>query len=151
MLKKLKEKLHTYCHNWVDEKVELAQNNLSQFQLSANEETKSSAGDKYETGRAMAQLEIEKASIQLAEAYKLKRLLSDINIKGVSEKVILGSLVCANEEWFFISISAGRIDFDDYSVICVSPVSPIGRLLLGLQVGESFKFNQLEYTIKEII
>jgi hypothetical protein len=54
----------------VHQRIASAEEAIRMAQESANQEGKSSAGDKYETGRAMAQLEIEKASGQLAEANK---------------------------------------------------------------------------------
>ena len=67
---------------YVHERIAATQEAIYTAQLSANEETKSSAGDKYETGRAMAQLEIEKNTAQLAEALKLKQMLKQISSIG---------------------------------------------------------------------
>ena len=41
----------------LDEKIQVALQAMKAAQESANAETKSSAGDKYETGRAMGQIE----------------------------------------------------------------------------------------------
>lgn len=82
---------------------------IEHAQLAANEETKSSAGDKYETGRAMMQLEIEKQSVQLAEAMKLKHVLSQINPEKTTETIQSGSLVFTDQGNFYISISAGKL------------------------------------------
>ena len=50
-------------------------------QEAANEEGKSSVGDKYETGRAMMQIERDKAAQQLDEALKLKNIIDQISIE----------------------------------------------------------------------
>ncbi|MCU0369347.1 MAG: 3-oxoacyl-ACP synthase, partial [Cyclobacteriaceae bacterium] len=71
----LKQCLFQYCTEFVNRRIENARLASESAQDSANMEEKSSAGDKYETGRAMAQLENEKALQQLAEANKLKSLL----------------------------------------------------------------------------
>ena len=60
---------------------------------SLNEETKSSSGDKYETSRAMIQIEREKNSRQIKEIGNLKKqLLSIKSIKVNNSKVSQGSI-----------------------------------------------------------
>lgn len=149
-MRKLKEKLYTYCQNWIDEKIKLAQATIGNAQSSANEETKSSAGDKYETGRAMAQLEVEKGSMQLAEASKLSRLMDRFSPYTSNSTITLGSLVHTDRDWFYISVSAGKVVIDDQSVVCLSSVSPLGAQMMGLNKGQVFKFNRLPYVIEEI-
>ena len=78
--KLLRQQLLSQCQIVVHQRIASAQDAIRMAQDSANEEGKSSAGDKYETGRAMAQLEIEKASSQLAEANKLKQALEQIPV-----------------------------------------------------------------------
>ena len=51
----LKKGLYTEVSRLLTEKIRVAETAMQAAQASANEETKSSAGDKYETGRAMAQ------------------------------------------------------------------------------------------------
>jgi len=47
---------------------------------SRDNETKSTAGDKYETGRAMADIEVQKLDMQLA---KHKQMLSEFRVAAV--------------------------------------------------------------------
>ena len=56
----IKQTLYNFCVTYINQRMATAQQAIHTAQASANEETKSSAGDKYETGRAMMQLEIEK-------------------------------------------------------------------------------------------
>jgi hypothetical protein len=149
-LKDLKNQLYQYCHHWVDKKIALAQNEIKSAQSSANEETKSSAGDKYETGRAMAQLEIEKNSSQLAQAYKLKQQLNEFSAETNSEFIKLGSLVKTNSGLYYLSVSAGKVVIDNHTCICLSPASPLGGKMIGLKAGSSFNFNGQDHTIREV-
>jgi transcription elongation GreA/GreB family factor len=150
-LKQLKEKLYAYCQNWIDEKIKLAQSTIDNAQSSANEETKSSAGDKYETGRAMAQQEVEKGSMQLAEASKLNSLMNLFSANtSDSTRITLGSLVHTDRDWFYISVSAGKVVINGKSVICLSSASPLGAQMIGLSRGQVFKFNRLTYMIEDI-
>lgn len=149
-LKKIKQQLYQYCQQWVDHKIALAQKEINAVQTSANEETKSSVGDKYETGRAMAQLEIEKNTRQLVEANKLKQLLSRFSGESKTGNIQLGSLIQANNSWFYLSIGAGKITLDDVDYICLSPISPLGAKMMNLGPEDKFSFNKLDYHIQKV-
>lgn len=149
-MKELKQKLYQHCQRWVDDRVKLAQETIQLAQESSNEETKSSAGDKYETARAMAQLEKEKGSMQLAEAIKLKKAMQAFSQSAQSSNIELGSLVKANKSWYYISISAGEVSLDGIPCICISPVSPLGATMIGLSAGDYFTFNKQKVIIVEV-
>ena len=51
----IKEKLYTKCIQFIENRHQTIQNSISEIQESLLSETKSSAGDKHETGRAMLQ------------------------------------------------------------------------------------------------
>jgi len=146
----LKVKLHSLCQAYVEQRIDTAQKAIAASQASANEESKSSAGDKYETGRAMAQLEIEKNSVQLAEAQKLKVALSQIKLDQPTDTVQSGSLVITNQGNFYIMISAGQFTIDSISYFCISPASPIGSKLISLKAKEQFSFNNKTYQIEKV-
>ena len=57
----LRKILYELCCTYADSRIRVAQEAIQQAQQAANMEEKSTAGDKYETGRAMAHLEKEKA------------------------------------------------------------------------------------------
>jgi hypothetical protein len=107
-------------------------------------ETKSSAGDKHETSRAMLQLEMEKASQQLTSVNQLKTVLDKINITKTLHLICLGSLIVTTKGFYFLAISAGKITIDSVDYYAVSINSPIGQQLLGKKVGDKISFNQAE-------
>lgn len=146
----LKQQLHSRCLTYVEDRIKAAQEAIQIAQQSANEETKSSAGDKYETGRAMAQLEIEKNGVQLAEALRLKQTLEQILADPQTETARVGSLVITNQGNFYISISAGQFTIDNKVYFVISPASPIGQKLLGLHVEQGFLFNKKEFLVLQI-
>ncbi|UII77719.1 3-oxoacyl-ACP synthase [Flagellimonas sp. HMM57] len=146
----MKEKLLQFCWDYVNGKMENLQKRSDALQESLNSETKSSAGDKHETGRAMVQLEQEKLGKQLFEVEQMKRLLQKVAIEKVPHKVALGSLVKTSTSKYFISISAGEFKTKDISVFCVSPSSPISKALLGKETKEVFLFNGMQKEILEI-
>ena len=69
----LKQQLYQYCWTFIEDRFKTIQNNIEELQKALNSETKSSAGDKHETGRAMLQLDREKLGLQLAEINKIKK------------------------------------------------------------------------------
>ncbi|NEU66064.1 GreA/GreB family elongation factor [Spirosoma agri] len=119
-------------------------------QESANSESKSSAGDKYETGRAMAQIERDRYAHQLDVALAVEQELTRINSEKEYTVVQPGSLVTTNRGMFFISISAGKLNIDGKDVFAISPASPIGSALAGRRAGETVLFNKLVYEILSV-
>lgn len=118
-------------------------------QESANSESKSSAGDKYETGRAMAQLERDRHAQLLADAQRMMQDLTQIDL-APALVVRAGSLVKTARGTFFISISAGRISLDGSEYMAVSAASPIGVALRGKRVGDTAVFNTIRYVIEAV-
>lgn len=143
--------LFAFCTDFVMERINRLKNEIKKTQASANEETKSSAGDKYETGRAMAQLEIGKNSVQLREAERLLGMLQAIHQELISEIVIPGSLVKTNKGDFYISISIGLIKLKQNQYFIIAPDSPIGLLFMGKKVRDVISWNKAQYQIHEII
>jgi transcription elongation GreA/GreB family factor len=145
----LKEKLLTLCVQHVDEKIRAATEAMRNAQQAANEESKSSAGDKYETGRAMMQIERDKAATQLDEALKLKKTLSLIGASG-SHRVSLGCIVITKTFNAFIGVGPGKLTVDGIDYFVVTPMSPLGKTLSGLEVGTEFTFNNKPNCVLEI-
>jgi len=144
----LKRKLYQSCEVFIEDKFETIQKAIEELQKALDSETKSSAGDKHETGRAMLQLEREKAGQQLAEINKTKMILSKVNLNNKSNVVTLGSLVHTNKLNYFITISAGKLMVDNESFYAISTNTPIGKLLIGKKKGDviSFNGNSIEIT-----
>lgn len=137
----IKEKLLNECKEFVNKRLQTVENTISSNQKALQSETKSSAGDKHETGRAMLQLEMEKASQQLAGISIMNQILSKIDISKTSEVAHLGSLIISEKAKYFLSISAGKISIDSNDYYAVSVSSPIGKLLLGKKMNDIFHFN----------
>ena len=145
----LKKQLLELCHQAVDAKITACISAIALARESSREETKSSAGDKYETARAMIQQEIDKYSLQLRDAEKQKSLLT--GIPETTDVIIRnGSLVNTNNGIFFISISIGPLVIEKETYLAISPVSPIGALLLGKRKGDTFQFRGNEYRVEEV-
>lgn len=118
---------------------------------SSAEDTKSSAGDKYETGREMLQQEKDRGMAQLTEANKLLVALQRISTSGTATKAEEGSVVITDNGSFYIAISAGSLTLDSKIYFAVSAASPIGAKMLGCKVGDEFGLNGKVYKVKEIV
>ncbi len=147
----LKEELYQFCSDFVDGRWLTIQNNINAIQESLTSETKSSAGDKHETGRAMLQLEREKSGQQLSEVEKLKEVISKIDINKSSKVIGLGSIAFTNQANYFIAISAGEIKIKNINFFAISPQTPIGQLLLGKTDVDEVIFRNLTIKILNVI
>ncbi|MGI9530801.1 3-oxoacyl-ACP synthase [Lutimonas sp.] len=137
----LKKELLEACTRFVTAKSQNIEKIMQANQLALENESKSSAGDKHETGRAMLHLEMEKASQQLEVVSKMKEVLQRIDLSINSSHARLGSLVTTSQGHYFLSISAGLIAIKDNSYYAISSSSPIGALLLGKSQGDEITLS----------
>lgn len=147
---KQKEELYRLCNDYVDKRFETVQEIISSNQNALQSEAKSSAGDKHETGRAMLQLEMEKAGQQLLDISLMKDILAKVDLSKASKNVHLGSIVSTNTGHFFLSIAAGKFTIEGVDYYAISVSSPIGKLLLGKQENEEFFLNGKQIKITKI-
>ncbi|MGY2131629.1 3-oxoacyl-ACP synthase [Hymenobacter sp. HD11105] len=136
-----KPQLHVACLAYVQERIAAATQAMQAAQESANSETKSSAGDKYETGRAMAQEERNRNAVQIREAQNLQAELARINPEQACDTVRPGALVETSMGDFFISISAGKLTVGGKDYFAVSAAAPVAAALSGKRAGEEAVFN----------
>lgn len=146
----MKEQLIEVIKNQLNERMETAWNAMQAAQASANEESKSSAGDKYETARAMGQLDRDMFARQFEQARHEMLSLQRIQMSVEATVVIVGSLVDTTMGLFFIAVSLGSLTIEGKKVMVVSPQSPIGQLLMGKKIGESFNFRGQGCSIKSL-
>ena len=146
----LKEKLLALCIRHVEEKISSAAEAMRSAQEAANEEGKSSAGDKYETGRAMMQIERDNAAMQLDEALKLKKTLDLISATENHNVVSLGSIVSTKTFKIFVAVGPGKLNVEGDDYFIVTPMSPLGKILFGLKAPMEFTFNNKPNAVLEI-
>lgn len=142
--KEIKRKLFETCILFVERQHKTVIDIIELNKTSLFSETKSSAGDKHETGRAMLQLEMEKASQQLTSINQMKEVLSKISTENTSDTVCLGSLILTSKANYYLSISIGKITINNIDYYAVSTNSPIGQQLLGKRVESTIPFNNAE-------
>ena len=148
----LKDLLFNHCENHINTKLKNYLKIDQELFKSLNEETKSSAGDKHETTRAMIQIEREKNSKRIKEIENSKKQL--IVIKSVqlnNLKVSPGSIIFTSTNNYFISISSEIYSSDTNKIYCVSTNTPIAKSYLGKKIGDIVTFNNIESKIEKII
>ena len=150
-MEEFKAKLYQQCMEFIMQRINTAEIALKQSQEASNDDTKSSAGDKFETTREMVSQDIARTKNLLFDGQQnLQLLISLESVPSPGDTVRNGSLVYTSQGIFYISISAGQIKVEDQLVFAISSASPIGKLMIGKKRGESFSFNQSDYTIEDI-
>jgi len=145
-----KEKIITACKILLEQKITDLNLALTSVNEAANNETKSTAGDKHETAKAMMQLEQEKLSNQLTI---LNSQLNDLQkIDTNKQHVIIGngSVVRTNNGILFIGVGLGKIKVEQTTVFAISSLSPLANLLSGKKVKDAVKLNETNYIVLEV-
>ncbi|MBC7566164.1 MAG: 3-oxoacyl-ACP synthase [Pedobacter sp.] len=146
----IKNQLYQQSLTFIEQRIQTAETALQQAREASNDDTKSSAGDKYETSREMLQQDIDRNKRLLIDAQDNLRVLQSIDSSIKSENVIHGSYVITNQGSFYISVSAGQLHVGDKTIFAISPASPIGKLLLDKKKGSRFEFNGKKYQIESV-
>ncbi len=147
----LKQQLHNHCLTYIKDRIDSINHTIASAQQAANDDTKSSAGDKYETTREMMQQETDRNTGLLNEANKLMALLIRIPLNGTSVAAGLGSVAITNNGNFYIAVSAGSATVDGQNYFAISQASPIGLKLVGCKAGDTFVLNGKQYQIKQVL
>jgi transcription elongation GreA/GreB family factor len=146
-----KNSLKDRCIAVIQARIDVLATSIAAAQAAANEETKSSAGDKYETGRAMNQLEKDMLTRQLAENKRELTAMMEIDCSGIHAEVAVGSLIRCADVSFFILGGLGKMMVEDETLFVISPNAPLARSFMGKVKGERVKFNSREIEILELL
>tara|TARA_B100000767_G_scaffold266819_1_gene284734 strand:+ start:378 stop:836 length:459 start_codon:yes stop_codon:yes gene_type:complete len=149
--KELKELFLSALYSLVDDKVNSAMSAIESTTESKNSATKSTAGDKHETGRAMMERELALSTAQLRKAQVLKNELSKISLEVDVTSVQLGALVVTSQGNYFISIGLGKINVLGDDCYAISGGSPLGIAMMGKQKGQKINFQGRNIEIIDVV
>lgn len=149
-LKMIKNKLINKIAVALQERLLEYKGNIELLLESRNNDTKSSAGDKYETSREMTQIEINKLNDMLNMNNIIIQDLTKIDAKIEHHSVELGSIVSTNTDKYFISVPFGKIKLDDAEYYAISKESPLAKVLMGKKKGDKIEFQNRQIEIKDI-
>ena len=112
-------------------------------------ETKSSAGDKFETSREMMNQEVGRIEERIAYLKKQTNYLNQIPLSTV-DSIQSGSLVLTNHGLFFFGIAFGKLDIDKEILMGLSLNSPLGKLMANKKNGDELTFMSRNYNIQNV-
>lgn len=147
----IKEQLFQLCLNDIDERIAVLRASITEARDAQQSDTKSSAGDKFETTREMMTQQIETLSLQLSEVEAQRNQLLPLANVSTSLQVQVGSIVITPAANFYVSVSVGAKRLNDDVFICLSPSSPLGKLLIGKTTGSELSFNEKSYRITQVL
>jgi transcription elongation GreA/GreB family factor len=151
MNSKEKQQIIFNVHQEMEKRIAEIELQLKALQNDVANESKSSAGDKHETARAMMNLEQEKLGRQFQELMTMKEHFNKINFEIVSDKIQLGSMIETNKGYFLLSVGIGKIKANTQDLMLLSLQSPLGEMLLGKSEGDHVMLNTHEYIIIRVI
>lgn len=146
----MKEKLLEKVKELMESRMQTSYEAMEAAKNSANEEGKSSAGDKYETARAMGQLDREMNGRMYEQARQERLSLDKIDTEILFTKVAFGALTETTMGYFFVSIGAGIIELNGTKFMVISQEAPIGQIILGKTVDDNFEFRGKKHKILSI-
>lgn len=146
----LRKQVFLHYKQQVDDKIHIFRDMILDLSEDSLSDAKSSAGDKHQTTLSMMHLEQEKLNRKLAEFIEQKNILDKIDISIKTSKIVIGSLVQTNELLVFLSTALPKIIIENKTIFSISPQSPLGKMLLGKEIGFEFEINAKQYKIINI-
>ncbi len=145
-----KNELKHVCQTIIEGRIEAAKVAMRNAQQAANDEEKSSVGDKYETARAMGHLENEMHARHLAENIKELAGLHSINTDVIYAAAVPGAFVECADVSFFMAAGLGKQEINGKKILLLSPQAPLSKLLQHKKAGDSFLFNGVNKNIIDV-
>ena len=147
----MKKKILNSINKFLESKIDILKQELNSLHKDKNEIIKSSAGDKFETGRSLIQIEIDKLDNQYLQLKKEIHSVNQIILEKKENICGFGNIVETKKAMYYLGIGLGKHVIDKKEVMLISLSSPVGQLLNGRKVGDNFIFNGREDTITKII
>lgn len=149
-MQSLKSEIHKNYQDLLEDKIKNLESRIADLQAANSEDTKSSAGDKYETSREMNKGEMDKSNLQLRQFNQMKSLLAKCEPQKEQKEVAFGALVKSNEGMYYFAVPLGKIEVAGQSCFALSLASPIGKALLGKKAGDEIHFMKRKILLESI-
>lgn len=146
----LKQELKKRCITILQERIAVFNQSVDAAREAANSEDKSSAGDKYETGRAMGHLQQEMLGEQLETALHELDFVNSIQAGILHETVVVGSVVVCADFAAFVAAGLGATQLNTQKYFLLSPKAPLAVALHQKKEGESVLFNGKQVLVKQV-
>lgn len=145
-----KQSIVKHISTSLDDRIEGIIKAIKHTQDAANSESKSSAGDKYETGRAMAQNDRALLESQLLAAKRDLGVFSKINFDQDFNTGRLGCMLETSLGKFMLAISIGKVVLGGETIFVLSSDAPLGKLFMGKSEKDDIVFNGKKIKISKI-
>ncbi|WP_430401014.1 hypothetical protein [Flavobacterium sp.] len=146
-----KQQIYNHYLEHINDRIQNYREMISDLAEDAQNDAKGSAGDKHETALSMMHIEQEKITQKLKEVLEQKQILESIDVDKVNKKIGIGSLIQTNTFLFYMSTALPKITIEEIDIVALSPSSPLGKIMLGKETNEEFKFNEMKYKILSIV
>jgi transcription elongation GreA/GreB family factor len=123
---------------------------MANLDEAAARETKSSAGDKYETAREMIAQSRRLMEGNLAEADAALATLDRMSAAPAQAGCGFGSLVETSQGWLLVGASLGDVEVDGVPIRTLSLASPLGQALKGRRAGDRFPWRGAELSLLRV-
>ncbi|MEN9352891.1 MAG: hypothetical protein RL318_216 [Fibrobacterota bacterium] len=120
---------------------------LALLDEAAAAETKSSAGDKYETAREMIAQSRSLQERGRAEAQAGLDWLDALDHTRLRECAGAGALVESDLGMHLLGLLTASVQIDAMSIQGITPLSPLGQVLKGKRAGDSFDWRNRRVTV----
>lgn len=145
-----KAELNGQCIALLQDRIASITGLIEDARNASNNDTKSSMGDKYETTREMMQIEINKLQLQLKDAQQMLLAFKTLDAEKRLDVVAVGAWVETDRATFYLAAAVGKVTFHSQTIMVVSPVSPIGKAMLGKRRGDTIAMGGVVYTVREV-
>lgn len=142
LLQFLTAQIHSQLHELNEE--------IDSIIIEIGNETKSSAGDKFETSREMMNQERGRIETRIGHLKNQLRALSEIEKRDLATTIDFGSLVKTSRGTFLFGLAIGKVIFKEEDVMVISLNSPIGKAFLAKKEKEEVNFQNTNYQILNI-
>jgi transcription elongation GreA/GreB family factor len=139
------------CRALLSARAEAYLRELASLNEAAAGETKSSAGDKYETAREMMAQQRNLLERNLAEAQAGLENLERMGVAPPGSRIAFGSLVETNLGWHLVGTGLGEVDCSGIVVRLISLASPLGGALKGRSAGDRIPWRGAELEILRVV
>jgi len=145
----IKQEIIAQCKVQVEEKLSRLKSSMRELQQANADNTKSTAGDKHETARAMVHLEQEKLGNQITIEEGILNDLNRMDDKEI-EYAQFGTVVTTSKGTYLLGAACGKVAIDGEIVFGVSMQSPLAKALLKKQAEDAIVLNGNTFQIKHI-
>jgi hypothetical protein len=145
-----KSEIHSVILQHLEERMEQGKKDFLLAKESRDSDTKSSAGDKFETGREMMQREMDKISASLDMLKGQLAQMQRISLNENKIRIGIGSFITTDAENYYVSVGLGKLICGETSFYAISADSPLGELLMGKQANDTIELRGRKITLKSI-